>query len=147
MWSESGFLHYNAFGCAPNGDKVEWSGGGFGGPPTIATRCWNPPNQKCTDEDYEKIRDIGLHPYPVEYVENALTYLIELDDVDENAESEFRGILMDIKQYVKDGNIDKAKEIMEWFMQKVKQECEKDSISKRAVIVLLATADRFINTN
>lgn len=148
MWSEVDFFfHASAFGCAPNGDKVEWDEWGIGGPPTSTTRCWSPPNQKCTDEDYEKIQDIGLHPYPVEYVENALYHLIESDDVDENAESVFKSILKEVQQYIKDGNNDKAKEMMESFKQKVKRESEKGSITHRASIVLLANADKFINTH
>lgn len=148
MWSEIDFFfHGKAFGCAPNGDKVEWDYWTIGGPPKIATRCWNPPHKKCTNKDYEKIRALGFGPYPVEYVENALNHLIESDNVDENAESVFRGVLMEIKQYITDGNIDKAKEMMERFKQYVKQESEKDSITQRARIVLLACADMYIEAH
>lgn len=148
MWSESSFLHYNAFGCAPNGDKVEWSKFPWiGGPPTTITRCWFPPNEKCTDEDYDKIQDIGLHPYPVEYTQSALNHLAKSDEINEAAETLFKGILKDILQYIKDGNVDKAKETMEGFKEKVKQESEKGSITSRARIVLLASADRFIKTH
>ena len=148
MWSEVDLIFFaSAFGCAPNGDKVEWSECGIGGPPTIATRCWNPPKQKCTDEDYEKIRNIGHGPYPAEYVVNALNYLIESDEIDTNAERTLRGFLNEIQQYVKAGNISKAKETMESFKQKTVQELEKGSITSRASIVLLASADKFIDTH
>lgn len=148
MWSEVDFFfHASCFGCAPNGDKVEWDSWGIGGPPTIATRCWYPPNPKCTDADYEKIRDLGFAPYPAEATQNALNYFIESDDVDENAERVLRDVLMEVQQYITDGNIDKAKEMMERFKQYVKQESEKGSITQRAEIVLLASADMFRETH
>jgi hypothetical protein len=67
MWSEVDFFfHANAFGCGPDGDKIEWEEWGMGGTPTSQQRCWYRPKAKCTESDYNKIRDIGLHPYPAE---------------------------------------------------------------------------------
>lgn len=145
MWSEVDFFfHSSCFGCAPNGDKVEWESWGIGGPPTITTRCWYPPNPKCTHSDYEKIRDLGLHPYPAETVTNALNYFIESDDVDEEAERTLKIVLMEVQQYITDGNIEEAKLTMEMFKHYVEEEIEKGSITQRSGTFLLISADRFI---
>lgn len=67
MWSEVDFFfHYSAFGCARNGDKVSWTGYGFGNPPIQQERCWVPPNPKCSTEDEERIKELGRHPVPAD---------------------------------------------------------------------------------
>lgn len=60
MWCGAMPLHVNCFACADNGDKVEWTEWGFGGPPNQRTRCWTPPNKKCTESDHEKIMNWRL---------------------------------------------------------------------------------------
>lgn len=148
MWSEIDFFfHGKAFGCAPNGDKVEWSYWTAGGPPKIATRCWNPPKNKCTPEDIEKIRDLGFAPYPAEAVRNALIHLVESDDIDEDAENAFMGVLKEIQEYMTKNNIAKAKELMESFKQNVNKETKKNSITQRASMLLLVCADKFLEAH
>jgi hypothetical protein len=148
MWSEVDFFfHTTAFGCAPNGDRVEWDDWGIGGPPTIATRCWTPPRKKCTDGDLAKIRELQLGPYPAEYVIEALSHLIESDDVSEDAETVFRGSIGEMRQYVLQGNVAKAKEAAERLIREVKREEKRGTITKRAEVVLLASAERFMSTN
>lgn len=100
-----------------------------------------------TNKDYEKIENIGRHPYPVEYVEKALSHLIESDDVDESAESSLMGVLKEIQKHIMDGNTDKAKEMMGTFKQYVNQELKKGSLTQRASTVLLVSANRFIEAH
>lgn len=148
MWSEVDFFfHSSAFECAPNGDKVRWDSWGIGGPPTITTRCWTPPLQKCTDADYKKIRDIGLHPLPIDQVNKSLVYFIKLDEIDEGAEKTLAASIMEVKDNIIKGNKAAAKDAMKTFKQKVDQELEKGAVTKMAAAALLASADRFLNSN
>ncbi len=145
MWSEIDFFfHGTAFGCAPNGDKVKWSYWTTGGPPTIATRCWYPPNRKCTDADYKKIRELAMAPYPVEYGQYALEYLIKTDDVDEEAEKVLIALLKSIQKFVSEGKTEEIKAEMETFKLEVKKEYEKKSITETAKFVLLTFADKYL---
>lgn len=59
MWCASWPLHTNCFGCADNGDKVEWTEWGVEGVPKVRTRCWTHSNKKCTKSDYENILSAG----------------------------------------------------------------------------------------
>jgi hypothetical protein len=145
MWSEVDFFfHASAFGCAPNGDKVEWTEWGFGGPPTIATRCWYPPNTQCTDADYDKIRDIGLHPYPVDYVRNALTYFVESDDVDEDTEIVLMTLLREVLDFFLDDRADRVNETMDVFKEQVELAMSKNMMTLWAGKMLIICADMFV---
>lgn len=145
MWSEVDFFfHASAFGCAPNGDKVEWTEWGFGGPPTIATRCWFPPNPKCTDADYEKIKDIGLHPYPVEYVQNGLTHFVESEEVSYETERVLMSILEEILELLTGEQAEEAREKMEQFQKHVEQAMSDNQLTTRAGNILLVCTDLYL---
>ena len=145
MWSGAVLLLYGeCMGCAPNGDKIEWSYWSFGGPPKLVKRCWYRPKPQCTEEDKEKIRDLPSG-HPAESTQELASYLIQSEDIDEDAEHVIMNDLKKVIQYVNDGIMDKAIDMMETLKEHIIIESKNNSITKHAEKLLIASANRFIN--